>query len=194
MGAFTRLFYGGLETDINLNFLLGAFEVDNSWVQDSTLDSSANFNNYQGNLGVSVGKRFGENLSVKPYLGLQSYYESQDKFTFDALALHSEAYKAAMFDGLVGVEGRYIFENGSFIFARASYENKLYNSHKEVFMRAGNEQLEYELESYDNVIGANIGARVLNIGRWKLDIEGIYKHYNNGLNFYGGNVGVKFAF
>ena len=193
VGGFTRLLYGGLETDINLNFVLGAFDLDNSWL-DSALNSSANFNNYQGNLGVSVGKRFGEDLSVKPYVGLQSYYESQDEFRFDALALKSDEYKAAMFDALVGVEGRYIFESGGFVFARVSYENKLYNSHKEIFMRAGNEELKYDNESYDNVIGANLGARVLNIGSWKLDIEGIYKRYNNGLNFFGGNLGVKKSF
>lgn len=193
VGGFTRLLYGGLETDINLNFVLGAFDLDNSWL-DSALNSSANFNNYQGNLGVSVGKRFGEDLSVKPYVGLQSYYESQDEFRFDALALKSDEYKAAMFDALVGVEGRYIFESGGFVFARVSYENKLYNSHKEIFMRAGNEELKYDNESYDNVIGANLGARVLNIGSWKLDIEGIYKRYNSGLNFFGGNLGVKKSF
>ena len=193
VGGFTRLLYGGLETDINLNFVLGAFDLDNSWL-DSALNSSANFNNYQGNLGVSVGKRFGEDLSVKPYVGLQSYYESQDEFRFDALALKSDEYKATMFDALVGVEGRYIFESGGFVFARVSYENKLYNSHKEIFMRAGNEELKYDNESYDNVIGANLGARVLNIGSWKLDIEGIYKRYNNGLNFFGGNLGVKKSF
>ena len=73
-------------------------------------------------------------------------------------------------------------------------KTKLYNSHKEVFMRVNNQRLEYENESYDNVIGANLGARVLNIGRWKLDIEGVYKHYNSGLNYFGGNLGVKRSF
>lgn len=96
-----------------------------------------------------------------------------------------------MFDALVGLERRYIFENGGFVFAKVSYENKLYNSHKEVFMRVGVEALRYENENYDNVINANLGARVLNIGSWKLDIEGIYRHYNNGLEFLCGNLSVK---
>lgn len=194
VGGFTRLFYGGLETDINLNFLVGNFDLDNSWAQDSSLNSNAHFSNYQTNLGVVVGKRFGESLSVKPFVGVQGYYETQDEFLLAGLNMQSEAYNATMFDALVGLEGRYIFENGGFVFAKASYENKLYNSHKEVFMRVANQRLEYENESHDNVIGANLGARVLNIGRWKLDIEGVYKHYNSGLNYFGGNLGVKRSF
>lgn len=50
------------------------------------------------------------------------------------------------------------------------------------------------MKSYDNVIGANIGARVLNIGRWKLDIEGIHRRYNSGLNYFDGNIGAKMSF
>ncbi len=196
VGAFTRLFFlEKLETDINLNFLLGAFKLDNTWNSNSGVESSkANFNNYQGNLGVSVGWRFGENLSFKPYLGLQGHYERQDEFHFDNLQLYSEAYNTGLLDGLVGVEGRYIFEGGNFIFVGASFQNKLYNSHREVFMRVADNEISYENERYDSIIGANIGARVLNLGAFKLDVEGVYKHYNTGLNYYGGSLSVRVGF
>ncbi len=194
-GAFMRLFFlEKLETDISLGFLLGAFELNNTWKNSTLEDSSANFNNYQGNLGVNVGWRFGENLSFKPYLGLQAYYEKQDKFHFDNLQLFSDEYSASLIDGLVGVEGRYVFENGGFIFAMATFQNKFHNSHNEVFMRIADTELSYENERYDNIIGANIGARVLSTQHFKLDLEGIYKHYNTGLNYYGGSLSLRFAF
>lgn len=193
VGGFGRLFYDKLETDINANFIFAKFSLDNTWL-DNGLNSSSNFNNYQINLGAVAGWRFGDDLSVKPFAGLQTYYENQGEFKQDMLNLTSEAYSALVMDALVGVEGRYIFENGGFAFAKASYENKLYNSHKEVFMRVGTEALRYENESYDNVASLNLGARVLATKALKLDIEGLYKHYDNGLDYLGANLSVRLSF
>lgn len=193
VGGFGRLFYDKLETDINANFIFAKFSLDNTWL-DNALNSSSNFNNYQINLGAVAGWRFGDDLSVKPFAGLQTYYENQGEFKQDMLNLTSEAYSALVMDALVGVEGRYIFENGGFAFAKASYENKLYNSHKEVFMRVGTEALRYENESYDNVANLNLGARVLATKALKLDIEGLYKHYDNGLDYLGTNLSVRLSF
>lgn len=193
VGGFGRLFYDKLETDINTNFIFAKFSLDNTWL-DNALNSSSNFNNYQINLGAVAGWRFGDDLSVKPFAGLQTYYENQGEFKQDMLNLTSEAYSALVMDALVGVEGRYIFENGGFAFAKASYENKLYNSHKEVFMRVGTEALRYENESYDNVASLNLGARVLATKTLKLDIEGLYKHYDNGLDYLGANLSVRLSF
>lgn len=193
VGGFGRLFYDKLETDINANFIFAKFSLDNTWL-DNALNSSSNFNNYQINLGAVAGWRFGDDLSVKPFAGLQTYYENQGEFKQDMLNLTSEAYSALVMDALVGVEGRYIFENGGFAFAKASYENKLYNSHKEVFMRVGTEALRYENESYDNVASLNLGARVLATKALKLNIEGLYKHYDNGLDYLGANLSVRLSF
>ena len=193
VGGFGRLFYDKLETDINANFIFAKFSLDNTWL-DNALNSSSNFNNYQINLGAVAGWRFGDDLSVKPFAGLQTYYENQGEFKQSALNLTSEAYSALVMDALVGVEGRYIFENGGFAFAKASYENKLYNSHKEVFMRVGTEALRYENESYDNVANLNLGARVLATKALKLDIEGLYKHYDNGVDYLGANLSVRLSF
>lgn len=193
VGGFGRLFYDKLETDINANFIFAKFSLDNTWL-DNALNSSSNFNNYQINLGAVAGWRFGDDLSVKPFAGLQTYYENQGEFKQDMLNLTSEAYSALVMDALVGVEGRYIFENGGFAFAKASYENKLYNSHKEVFMRVGTEALRYENESYDNVASLNLGARVLATKALKLDIEGLYKHYDNGVDYLGANLSVRLSF
>ena len=193
VGGFGRLFYDKLETDINANFIFAKFSLDNTWL-DNALNSSSNFNNYQINLGAVAGWRFGDDLSVKPFAGLQTYYENQGEFKQDMLNLTSEAYSALVMDAVVGVEGRYIFENGDFAFAKASYENKLYNSHKEVFMRVGTEALHYENESYDNVASLNLGARVLATKALKLDIEGLYKHYDNGLDYLGANLSVRWSF
>mgnify|MGYP004660324055 CR=1 FL=1 len=193
VGGFGRLFYDKLETDINANFIFAKFSLDNTWL-DNGLNSSSNFNNYQINLGAVAGWRFGDDLSVKPFAGLQTYYENQGEFKQDMLNLTSEAYSALVMDALVGVEGRYIFENGGFAFAKASYENKLYNSHKEVFMRVGTEALRYENESYDNVASLNLGARVLATTALKLDIEGLYKHYDNGVDYLGANLSVRLSF
>ncbi len=193
VGGFGRLFYDKLETDINANFIFAKFSLDNTWL-DNGLNSSSNFNNYQINLGAVAGWRFGDDLSVKPFAGLQTYYENQGEFKQDMLNLTSETYSALVMDAVVGVEGRYIFENGGFAFAKASYENKLYNSHKEVFMRVGTEALRYENESYDNVANLNLGARVLATKALKLDIEGLYKHYDNGLDYLGANLSVRWSF
>ena len=193
VGGFGRLFYDKLETDINANFIFAKFSLDNTWL-DNALNSSSNFNNYQINLGAVAGWRFGDDLSVKPFAGLQTYYENQGEFKQDMLNLTSEAYSALVMDAVVGVEGRYIFENGGFAFAKASYENKLYNSHKEVFMRVGTEALRYENESYDNVASLNLGARVLATKALKLDIEGLYKHYDNGVDYLGANLSVRWSF
>lgn len=193
VGGFGRLFYDKLETDINANFIFAKFSLDNAWL-DNGLNSSSNFNNYQINLGAVAGWRFGDDLSVKPFASLQTYYENQGEFKQSALNLTSEAYSSFVMDALVGVEGRYIFENGGFAFAKASYENKLYNSHKEVFMRVGTEALRYENESYDNVASLNLGARVLATKALKLDIEGLYKHYDNGLDYLGANLSVRLSF
>lgn len=193
VGGFGRLFYDKLETDINANFIFAKFSLDNAWL-DNALNSSSNFNNYQINLGAVAGWRFGDDLSVKPFASLQTYYENQGEFKQSALNLTSEAYSSFVMDALVGVEGRYIFENGGFAFAKASYENKLYNSHKEVFMRVGTEALRYENESYDNVASLNLGARVLATKALKLDIEGLYKHYDNGVDYLGANLSVRLSF
>lgn len=193
VGGFGRLFYDKLETDINANFIFAKFSLDNTWL-DNGLNSSSNFNNYQINLGAVAGWRFGDDLSVKPFASLQTYYENQGEFKQSALNLTSEAYSSFVMDALVGVEGRYIFENGGFVFAKASYENKLYNSHKEVFMRVGTEALRYENESYDNVASLNLGARVLATKALKLDLEGLYKHYDNGLDYLGANLSVRWSF
>lgn len=193
VGGFGRLFYDKLETDINANFIFAKFSLDNAWL-DNALNSRSNFNNYQINLGAVAGWRFGDDLSVKPFASLQTYYENQGEFKQSALNLTSEAYSSFVMDALVGVEGRYIFENGGFAFAKASYENKLYNSHKEVFMRVGTDALRYENESYDNVASLNLGARMLATKALKLDIEGLYKHYDNGLDYLGANLSVRWSF
>ena len=196
VGAFTRLFfYEKLETDINANFIFGKFELNNAWLDNALLNSNSKFNNYQANLGATLGYRFGESFSLKPFVGVQGYYEKQGEFKQESgLELTSETYSSLVFDALAGLETRYIFDNGSFIFAKASYENQLYNSHKEIFMRvAHNDTLTYENESYDNVINANIGARLLSTKNFKLDIEALFKHYGNGI-YFGGNLSAKVSF
>ena len=196
VGAFIRLFfYEKLETDINANFIFGKFELNNAWLDNALLNSNSKFNNYQANLGATLGYRFGESFSLKPFVGVQGYYEKQGEFNQESgLELTSETYSSLVFDALAGLETRYIFDNGSFIFAKASYENQLYNSHKEIFMRvAHNDTLTYENESYDNVINANIGARLLSTKNFKLDIEALFKHYGNGI-YFGGNLSAKVSF
>lgn len=195
LGGFYRLFFGALEADFNANFLLGKFELENAWISDSSLNSTANFSNYQGNLGTVLGYRFGENLSFKPFLGAQFYYEKQDEFSQNGgLGLVSDGYSSTMIDALIGGEARYIFDSGAFAFVKMSYENRLHDAHKEHFVRLGNENLRYENESYDNLINANLGAQ-LNISEsFKISAEAFYKHYNTGLNYFGGNLGFKFGF
>ena len=197
VGGFARLFfYDELETDFNANFIFAKFELNNVWLDNALPNSNATFNNYQANVGATLGYRFGDSFSIKPFVGVQGYYEKQGKFKQESgLELTSEAYSAMIMDALAGLETRYILDNGSFIYAKASVENKLYNSHKEVFMRvAHNDSLTYENESYESVISANLGARLLSTKSLKLDIETLYKHYDNGLSYFGGNLGVKFGF
>ncbi|WP_185908651.1 autotransporter outer membrane beta-barrel domain-containing protein [Campylobacter troglodytis] len=194
-GGLLRHSYGILESDFNVNFLLGDFEVDNKWLEESSLDSSSSFNNYQANLGLVFGTRFGEKASFKPFLGVQNYFESQEGFKQDGgLGLESKAYNAYVLDALVGFEARYNFYDSAFAFAKFSYENKLYNSHKQVFMRVENEELSYENETHKNAVSVNLGMELFALGALRLNGELLYKHYNTGLDYYGGNLLLKYKF
>ena len=195
VGVFTRYFYKNLESDISANALLGLFSVDNKWLADESLSSSSTFNNYQANLGLVLGPRFGDKASFKPFLGVQNYFEAQDAFSQKGgLGLESKAYSSYILDAVVGLETRYIFDEAAFAFAKLSYEGKIYNTHKEIFMRLGNENFSYENESYKNALSLNLGIEIFALERTRINAELLYKHYNTGLDYYGGNLLLKYNF
>ncbi len=184
-----------VEADIHANFTLGKFSLENAWLADSTLNSSSDFTNYQGNIGAQIGPRYSylnDKLSTKIFVGLQNYYESQGSFS--VLDLKSDSYNDYTLNGVAGLEERIMLGESAFIFGRAGYEFRLYNSTKEVFMRDATNELKYENASNKGILTANIGGQIHAADSLKLGIEGIYKHYNTGLNYFGGSVNVRFVF
>ncbi len=202
-----------MEIDTNANFIYGKFTLSNAYSDAALagLNADADFSNYELNLGANGGYRFNglgaENFSLKPFVGVQLYYDKQGEFTQNGgLNLTSDAYSDFAGDILAGVEARYIFDNGGFVFAKASYEQRLFNSRKEVFMRvdganggasgsgSSGGELRFENETFNGFFAANVGGRVLSLDKWKLDLEAQYKRYDNGLNYFGGNLSVRYAF
>ena len=194
LGFLGRLYFAEfIETDINANFVLGMFDIDNAWV-DSSLNSSGDFKHYQGNIGVVVGPRYTiGKMSLKPFLGVQNYFEKQDDFEA-ALGFKSEKYNDYVLNSVVGLEDHLQVGEQSFIFAKVGYEFKLYNTQKEIFMRKDDILLKYENEGYHNTLNVNFGTSIRVIESLKLNVEGLYRHYDSGLHYYGGGVSAQFVF
>ena len=200
LAGFIRLFNDKMEADLSANVMMGLFDINNAWLANSSMNSNSNFNNYQGSFSTLLGYRFGEAFSVKPFVGAEVLFEKQDGFTQKngTLNIRGKAYNELIIGGIIGVETRYVFENGAFVFAKASVEN--FNEEKnERFMIStlnGTEPLRYE--SYKNVINVNLGGRIFTKdfgdNSLKIDIEALYQHYDDNLNAFGGNVLVRWKF
>ncbi len=192
LGTLNRYSQGIWELDVNANFLFGAFSVDNVWQQAPTLNSTSKFNNYQLNLGLLAGARFGKTLSIKPFVGVQNYAEMQSAFK-SILGFEAQGYKAYVLDGVVGVEGHYFFAKNAAAYGKIGFENRLYNSHKHLFLRTASSEISYENKAYNNAISVNLGAQLFAWGRFKLNLEGAFKRYDSGLNYFGGNLGFRYG-
>ena len=192
LGTLNRYAQGIWEFDINANFLFGAFAVDNEWHQAPTLNSTSKFNNYQLNLGLLAGARFGKTLSIKPFVGVENYAEMQSAFK-SILGFEAQGYKAYILGGVAGVEGHYLFNKNAAVYGKIGFESRLYNSHKHLFLRSLNNEISYENKAYDNALSLNLGAQLFAWGRFRLNLEGLFKHYDSGLNYYGGNLGFRWV-
>ncbi len=194
-GFLHRYSYGILELEANANLLVGVFELKNEWAQTPQLNSTANFGDYQVNLGFIVGAKLGKRLSFKPFAGIQNYFELRDDFKQKGgLQIKGEGYNAYIVDGVLGIEGRYIFDELASIFGKFSFEERLLNTHKEMLMWAFGNELKYDNESYKNALSVSVGTQILTWYDFNLDAELSYKHYNNGLNYFGGSLMFKYAF
>ena len=56
------------------------------------------------------------------------------------------------------------------------------------------DELHFENETFNGFFAANVGGRVLSTEKFKLDLETLFKHFDNGLNYFGGQVSVRYAF
>ena len=194
-GFLNRYSYGILELEANANLLAGVFEFKNEWAQTPQLNSTANFGDYQVNLGFIAGAKLGKRLSFKPFAGIQNYFELRDDFKQKGgLQIKGEGYNAYIVDGVLGIEGRYIFDELASIFGKFSFEERLLNTHKEMLMWAFGNELKYDNESYKNALSVSVGTQILTWYDFNLDAELSYKHYNNGLNYFGGSLMFKYAF
>lgn len=194
-GFLYRYSYGILELEANANLLAGVFELKNEWAQTPQLNSTANFGDYQVNLGFIAGAKLGKRLSFKPFAGIQNYFELRDDFKQKGgLQIKGEGYNAYIVDGVLGIEGRYIFDELASIFGKFSFEERLLNTHKEMLMWAFGNELKYDNESYKNALSVSVGTQILTWYDFNLDAELSYKHYNNGLNYFGGSLMFKYAF
>ncbi|TQR48932.1 hypothetical protein DMC01_12995 [Campylobacter troglodytis] len=191
IGTMNRYKFSLLESDLNANFLLGNFNINNEW-QEDLLNSTSTFSNYQLLLGLTVGARFGEKFSIKPFVGLANYLEWQEGFT-TVLGFESNAYNAYVLDANAGLEGHYMFNDLASIYSKASFEQRLYNSHKHLFLRSNATELRYENKSYDSAINVSLGAQILSYKSLRLNVEGLFRHYNTGLNYYGGSLLFKYG-
>lgn len=196
VGFTSNYSYSVLELSTNANLALGFFKIKNQWQNMPEFASKANFSNYQFNLGLLGGVKLeGEKLSFKPFVGVQNYFEFQEGFKQSGgLGLESKAYNAYIIDGVLGLKTSYVYNEFASFFVQFSLENRLYNTHKEVFMRILNDELKYENQSYDNVLGVHLGTQIFTYYRFNLDAELLYKHYNSGLNYFGGSLLFKYHF
>ena len=191
-GVLSLYKYGIYETEFNANLLFGSFTIDNKWTEQS-LNSSSKFNNYELNLGLVAGARYGKKLSFKPFVGVQNYGQRQDGFV-GILGFESKAYNAYILDGVLGVQMQYVRSAFSSVYGKVSFERRLYNTHKFVFLRSGENELKYENQSYESVVSAALGAQLLTYKRFKLNAEGFLRHYDTGLNYYGGSLVMRYGF
>lgn len=191
-GVLSLYKYGIYETEFNANLLFGSFTIDNKWTEQS-LNSSSKFNNYELNLGLVAGARYGKKLSFKPFVGVQNYGQRQDGFV-GILGFESKAYNAYILDGVLGVQMQYVRSAFSSVYGKVSFERRLYNTHKFVFLRSGDNELKYENQSYESVVSAALGAQLLTYKRFKLNAEGFLRHYDTGLNYYGGSLVMRYGF
>ena len=191
-GVLSLYKYGIYETEFNANLLFGSFTIDNKWTEQS-LNSSSKFNNYELNLGLVAGARYGKRLSFKPFVGVQNYGQRQDGFV-GILGFESKAYNAYILDGVLGVQMQYVRSAFSSVYGKVSFERRLYNTHKFVFLRSGENELKYENQSYESVVSAALGAQLLTYKRFKLNAEGFLRHYDTGLNYYGGSLVMRYSF
>lgn len=191
-GVLSLYKYGIYETEFNANLLFGSFTIDNKWTEQS-LNSSSKFNNYELNLGLVAGARYGKKLSFKPFVGVQNYGQRQDGFV-GILGFESKAYNAYILDGVLGVQMQYVRSAFSSVYGKVSFERRLYNTHKFVFLRSGDNELKYENQSYESVVSAALGAQLLTYKRFKLNAEGFLRHYDTGLNYYGGSLVMRYRF
>ena len=191
-GVLSLYKYGIYETEFNANLLFGNFTIDNKWTERS-LNSSSKFNNYELNLGLVAGARYGKKLSFKPFVGVQNYGQRQDGFV-GILGFESKAYNAYILDGVLGVQMQYVRSAFSSVYGKVSFERRLYNTHKFVFLRSGDNELKYENQSYESVVSAALGAQLLTYKRFKLNAEGFLRHYDTGLNYYGGSLVMRYRF
>ena len=194
-GFLNRYSYSVFELETNANLLAGVFKLKNEWANATMLNSTASFGDYQLNLGLIAGAKLGKRLSFKPFAGIQNYFEFREGFKQDGgLQVESKGYNAYIIDGILGVEGRYIFNELASVYGKFSFESRLYNTHKEMLMWAFDNELRYENKSYDNALSLSIGTQILTWYDFNLDAELLYKHYNNGLNYFGGSFMFKYAF
>ena len=191
-GVLSLYKYGIYETEFNANLLFGSFTIDNKWTERS-LNSSSKFNNYELNLGLVAGARYGKKLSFKPFVGVQNYGQRQDGFV-GILGFESKAYNAYILDGVLGVQMQYVRSAFSSVYGKVSFERRLYNTHKFAFLRSGDNELKYENQSYESVVSAALGAQLLTYKRFKLNAEGFLRHYDTGLNYYGGSLVMRYRF
>ena len=59
---------------------------------------------------------------------------------------------------------------------------------------SGVSTLGFDNESYDGFFTANLGGRVWSNESWRFDLEGVFKHYDDGLNYFGANLKARYAF
>ncbi|TKX28669.1 hypothetical protein CQA38_07255 [Campylobacter sp. MIT 12-5580] len=196
LGFFSRIdFVPALELDLNLNAIAGFFSVQSDSFINPLLSSKSKFNTQELNGGFTLGYRFGERLSFKPFAGLEHYLIHQGGFKEEGgLGIESKAYTHYALGGVIGAETRLELDNSAFVFAKVSYEDKLYHSHKNIFFRVNDQSLKYKNESFDSSLQASIGAQIFAINNARLNAEMIYKHYDSGLNYYGGNLMLKYVF
>ncbi|MCX2683030.1 autotransporter outer membrane beta-barrel domain-containing protein [Campylobacter sp. MIT 21-1685] len=190
-------FYSNYESELKASVLAGKFDISreyNAAVGTVLNTSEAEFNAYQVNLGGNIGYRFGEELSFKPYIGLEHYIDMQKAFKEDGgLGLQSRGYTHYLLALALGSELKYEKER-YFYYAKLHYENKLYNSHKSVFFEfdRGN-RLRYTNE-YDNTLSLILGTQLFVYSGLRLNIEALYRNYSSGVNFFGGNLLFKYVF
>ena len=194
-GILNRFTYDNIETDIGV-YATAAFS-DNTQEYKiagplSNADSSYEF--YSGELEAIVGYRFGDEFSIKPYIGVNNSYNYRTGIKQNGgVLMRADSQKYYALDGIFGAEAQYNLQSG-YVYGKLEHYRTLYYSNDSMKFRLGNSDMIELLMDKDFKTTASLGFMYYYNEFINLGLETMYSIYNGGLKNYGGSLMFKYLF
>ncbi|MDD6055642.1 MAG: autotransporter outer membrane beta-barrel domain-containing protein, partial [Helicobacteraceae bacterium] len=194
-GILNRFTYDNIETDIGV-YATAAFS-DNTQEYKiagilSNADSSYEF--YSGELEAIVGYRFGDEFSIKPYIGVNNSYNYRTGIKQNGgVLMRADSQKYYAIDGILGAEAQYNLQSG-YVYGKLEHYRTLYYSNDSMKFRLGNSDMIELLMDKDFKTTASLGFMYYYNEFINLGLETMYSIYNGGLKNYGGSLMFKYLF